>query len=145
MSLENVKRFKKDVEENQELKNKIMNELEAQKESGKKEKELIVEIANENGYDFTKEELLQEGAATHELSDEELANVSGGLCNAEAPNGHEVGCLNMWYLNWHAYYVDCGICENCKSTNTTVKNRLSPGKAHLICHDCGYQSPYVTI
>ena len=43
MSLENVKRFKEDVEKNEELKNKIINELEAQKDNGKKEKELITE------------------------------------------------------------------------------------------------------
>ena len=75
MSLENVNRFRKDLEENEELKENVKKELEAFKDSGKKERELISEIARKLGYDFTDEEFKEANKA---LSDEELANVSGG-------------------------------------------------------------------
>ena len=38
MSVENVKKFRKDLEKNEELKNNVKKELEAFKDSGKKEK-----------------------------------------------------------------------------------------------------------
>ena len=137
MSLENVKRFKEDVEKNEELKNKIMNELEAQKDNGKKEKELITEIANKNGYEFTEEELIKDGATIHKLSDEELANVSGGMCNEDAPDGHEVGCIKVWYKNWENYYYRKGICQNCKSTNVTYSEN-DIGYPCIRCNSCGH-------
>ena len=49
MSVENVKKFRKDLEENEELKEKLKKELEAFKDSDKKEKELIPEIARKLG------------------------------------------------------------------------------------------------
>ena len=138
MSVENVKKFREDVEKNEELKNKIMNELEAQKDNGKKEKELITEIANKNGYEFTEEELIKDGATIHKLSDEELANVSGGLCNADAPDGHELECILRWYHGWSDYYNKKMICEECHSTNTHYDDDIC---RNLICNDCGHKNP----
>ena len=71
MSLENVKKFKKDLEENAELKEKLSKELETFENSGKKERELIPEIARKLGYDFTNEEF---EADSKKLSDNELEN-----------------------------------------------------------------------
>lgn len=133
----NVKKFKKDFEENAELKEKVKQELEALKESGKNEKELIPEIARKLGYDFTDEEFEE---ASKTLSDEELANVSGGMFGfgEDAPDGHEVGCFFLFYLKWSNYYFANGICENCKSKN--VQRIEGSDYSYLICNNCSHET-----
>ena len=108
MSVENARKFKKDLEENEELKENVKKELEALKDSGKKESELLPEIARKLGYDLTSEEFEE---VSKVLSDEELANVSGGMfgLGEDAPDGHEVGCFFFFYLKWSNYYFANGI------------------------------------
>ena len=138
MSVENVKKFRKDLEENEEVKEKLKKELEIFKDSGKKEKELIPEIARKLGYDFTDEEFNEECSKGKELSDEEISNVSGGLFwfGEDAPDGHEIGCFYTYYIEWIHYYFTNNICPNCKSTNVHI---LNPNgiRASYICNDCG--------
>ena len=138
MSVENVKKFRKDVEENEELKNNVKKELEVFKDSGKKEKELIPEIARKLGYDFTDEEFKEDCTKSKKLYDEELANVSGGVwgLGEEAPDGNEVGCFLFHYISWREYYFLHRICPKCKSTNVNV---YDPSSAHSVytCNDCG--------
>ena len=135
MSVENVKKFRKDLRESEELNENLKKELEIFKDSGKKERELIPEIARKLGYDFTDEEFKEANKA---LSDEELANVSGGLCNAEAPDGHELECILKWYHGWSDYYNKKMICEECHSTNTHYDDDIC---RNLICNDCGHKNP----
>ena len=133
MSAENVKKFRKDLEDNTELKETIKKELEAYKDSGKKEREIIPEIARKLGYDFTDEEFKETNKI---VSDEELSNVSGGKfwCGEDAPDGHELDCILMWYHGWQHYYWLNHICENCKSKNVRSLVRNGP----FVCNDCGH-------
>ncbi|SEG24588.1 nif11-like leader peptide domain-containing protein [Eubacterium ruminantium] len=137
MSAENVKRFKKEFEENEEFKEKVKKELEAYKDSGKNEREIIPEIAVKLGYDFTNEEFEED---SKELSANELENVSGGMFwfGEDAPDGHEVGCFFAFYLEWSNYYYANGICEKCKSKN--VKKIEGSDYSYLICNDCNHQT-----
>ena len=141
MSKEFVKNFRKDVEENEELKEKLKKELEAFKDSGKKEKELIPEIARKLGYDFTDEEFNEECSKGKELSDEEISNVSGGLfwLGEEAPDGHEIECLLFHYSSWKHYYWWNGICEKCKSTDISFDNQ-EEGYSDFTCNKCGHRT-----
>ena len=143
MSVENVKKFRKDLEENEELKEKVKKELEVFKDSGKRESDLLPEIARKLGYDFTDEEFSE---ANKTLSDEELANVSAGVLwfGEDAPDGHELTCIKFYYWGWTNYYFENGICENCKSTN------YKPGYLfgiHMgnICQDCDHVTNKSTI
>ena len=138
MSVENVKKFKKDLDESAELKEKIKKELEVYKDSEKDERDLIPEVARKLGYDFTDEEFKEECSKPQEISDEELANVSGGLCNADAPDGHELECILKWYHGWSDYYNKKMICEECHSTNTHYDDDIC---RNLICNDCGHKNP----
>ena len=138
MSVENVKKFRKDLEENEKLKNNLKKELEVFKDSGKKEKELIPEIARKSGYDFTDEEFKEECLKLKELNDEELANVSGGYLwlGEDAPDGHELNCILSYYQGWHHYYWCNNICEKCKSKNGKRVAELDD----FICNDCGHRT-----
>ena len=140
MSKEFVKKFRKDLEENEELKEKLKKELEAFKDSDKKEKELIPEIARKLGYDFTDEEFKEEFSKPEEVNDEELANVSGGALwqGEDAPDGHEMNCLLFYYFSWQHYYWNNDICENCKSTNIETIGVIS--RLYFICKDCGHRT-----
>ena len=137
MSVESVKKFRKDLDENAELKESVKKELEAFKNSGKKEKELISEIARKLGYDFTDEEFEVD---SKKLSDKELENVSGGMFGfgEDAPDGHEVGCFFFFYLKWSNYYYANGICESCKSKNVTKIEGTD--YSYLICHNCNHET-----
>ncbi|SEF99328.1 bacteriocin-type signal sequence-containing protein [Eubacterium ruminantium] len=137
MSAENVKKFKKDFNENEELKEKIKKELEAFKDSGKKEKELIPEIARKLGYDFTDEEFKEEIMNEKELSAEELANVSGGYfgLDEDAPDGHEATCLMYYYDCMDDYYYSRGICKYCGSRDITWLE--GDHKESMKCWTCG--------
>ena len=139
MSVENVNKFKKELVENKELREKALKELESFKDSGKKEKELIPEIARKLGYDFTDEEFKE---ANKTLSDEELANVSGGVLwfDDDAPDGHELSCIKYYYWGWSNYYFENGICENCKSKEVDV-GRTNGEKGVLICSKCKHITP----
>ncbi|SEG24566.1 nif11-like leader peptide domain-containing protein [Eubacterium ruminantium] len=137
MAVENAKKFINDLNENEELKEKLKKELEAFKDSGKKEKELIPEIARKLGYDFTEEELKKEYVNDKELSYEELSNVSGGYLgfDEDAPDGHELTCIFAWYhCGWKSYYWINNICENCQSKNGHRDGSQGP----FICNDCGH-------
>lgn len=139
MSVENVKKFRKDLEENEELKEKVKKELEAFKDSGNKESELIPEIARKLGYDFTDEEFKEECLKPKEISDEELANVSGGYfgLGEDAPDGHEATCLMYYYDCMDDYYYKRGICKNCGSRDITWLE--ADHRESMKCWDCGYR------
>ena len=141
MSKEFVKKFRKDLEENEELKEKLKKELETFKDSGKKEKELIPEIARKLGYDFTDEEFKEECTNSKKLNDEELANVSGGyfFFGEDAPDGHEVNCYLCYYEGMGDYYYTNHVCEACGSTNTTGFNSMGEGR-YVKCHNCGHKT-----
>lgn len=71
------------------------------------------------------------------MSDEELANVTGGYFwfEEDAPDGHELTCIFMWYHHgWQSYYWINNICENCQSKNGSKAGNRSP----FICNDCGH-------
>ena len=137
MSVENVKKFREDLKDNKELREKIEKELESFKDNDKNERDLIPEIARKLGYDFTDEEFKN---TNKEISDEELANVSGGKfwCGEDAPDGHEIDCILTWYHGWSDYYNKKMICENCKSTNTHYDDEVC---LNLICNVCGHKNP----
>ena len=138
MSVENAKKFREDFKENEELKEKIKKELELYKDSGKKEKEQIPEIARKLGYDFTDEEFKEECLKPKEISDEELANVSGGVLwlGEDAPDGHELWCIITYYHHgWQSYYWQNNICENCQSKNGYRETYTS-----FYCRDCGHRT-----
>ena len=160
MSKEFVKKFRKDLEENEELKENVKKELEAFKDSGKKEKELIPEIARRLGFDFTDDEFKEECTNSKKLNDEELANVSGGhyWLAEDAPDGHESECNLFWYKNIHEYYYKNRICENCGSknfhdnvygANEILDNHLGDIPQYyreyparfILCKDCGHFTP----
>ena len=134
MSVENVNKFKKELVENKEVKEKVEKELESFKDSGKKERDLIPDIARKLGYDFTDEEFKE---ANKIVSDEELSNVSGGKfwCGEDAPDGHELDCILTWYHGWQDYYFKNKICENCKSTHGYYETSSS-----FHCWDCGHNT-----
>ena len=136
MAKENVKKFKKDFNENAELNEKIRKELEALKDSGKKESKLIPEIAKEFGYEFTEEEFKEDCVSNSKLSDEELANVSGGILGFDeaAPDGNEVTCIYNHYYGLSDYYNRNRVCENCKSKHTKYLGQTGD----LECKDCGH-------
>ena len=71
------------------------------------------------------------------MSDEELANVSGGVLwfDDDAPDGHELTCIKLYYWGWSNYYYCNKICENCKSKNTHYEN-----PQRLVCNDCGHKT-----
>ena len=124
MSVENVKRFLKDLEENESLKESVKKEeLETLKDGRKKEKDIIPEIARKLGYDFTDEEFKEECLKPKEISDEELANVSGGYfgLGEDAPDGHEATCLMYYYDCMDDYYYKRGICKNCGSSEYYIQ------------------------
>ncbi len=81
---------------------KAVNEL---IESGKKEREALVEVATKLGYEVTAEELAKAVAGTRELDDDELENVSGGILwfGDDAPDGHELGCFITYYWDMTDY------------------------------------------
>ena len=136
MSVENVKKFRNDLEGNTELKEKVKSELENFKDSEKNERDFIPEIARKLGYDFTDEEFKN---ASKELSDDELANVSGGVWGFgdDAPDGHEIGCMLFYYRNWRGYYYGNNICEKCKSTNTH-RSKDADQVDIVVCNVCGH-------
>ena len=133
MSVENVKKFKKDLDESAELKEKIKKELEVYKDSEKDERDLIPEVARKLGYDFTDEEYKED---SKKLSDAELANVSGGAFwqGPDAPDGHEVGCFLCFWEDWNQYYWRYNLCENCQSNNVTWLDRSYK------CNICGHKT-----
>ena len=136
MSVENVEKFRRDFKENEELKEKVKKELETIKDR-KKEEELVPEIARKLGYDFTDEEFK---SVNKRLSDEELANVSGGLFGESTPDGHEVDCWSNYYEDWYEYYWSKQICEACGTKNTGDWERLTPDDIRLgrfKCKNCG--------
>ena len=97
MSVENAKKFKKDLEENEEVKANVKKELEALKDSGKKESELLPEVARKLGYDFTDEEFEE---VSKILSD----YYANGICEScKSKNVTKIEGSDCSYL----------ICHNC--------------------------------
>ena len=114
MSVENAKKFQKDLGENEELRKKFNEEMNQEGVSAEKDYKTIVKIAQNLGYDITEEDFVTsksaniEGITKEELSEEELDKVAGGafFCGPDAPDGHEVGCFIAWYASWEGYITD---------------------------------------
>ena len=135
MSLESAKKFQKDLMENEELKASIEKAMEAYKDSGKKEKELLPEVAKEFGYEFTEEEL-----TTRELDVDELANVAGGIfwLDDDAPDGHEATCFTCYYYRgMDDYYYSNHICKVCGANDTINYYAHDTGAHSQYCKVCG--------
>lgn len=100
MSRENIIKFYEEVGKNEKLK-KEFEKLTKQVEKGKETKEeslakKIVSIAKENGFDFTKKELLSYmEEVKNSLSEEDLLNVSGGRMSARAAGIGLMGTLML--------------------------------------------------
>ena len=142
MSVENAKKFQKDLKENEELKKKFEEEMAAEGVTSEKDTKAIVKIAQKLGYDVTEEEFNNvksgniESMKNGELSEEELDNVAGGafFCGPDAPDGHEVGCWWTYYDDWHAYFNSRNYrCQNCGSAIGAWTDEHFPAK---ICIDC---------
>lgn len=70
MSAEELQRFSKDLEANEDLRNEV------QKVGS--DADAIVKLAQSKGYDFTKQDLEQAKAGSGELSDTDLEKAAGG-------------------------------------------------------------------
>lgn len=130
MSVENIKRFQKELQKNDELKEK----LKGLKLSYENLEELI-SFAKEAGFDFTVEELkaVNSGAVGEELSLDELDKVVGGLRNDDgyllttvayscgnwsasgavwAAVKGQCGSCGYWGAHWACYWGVPGTCYN---------------------------------
>lgn len=111
MSVENVKKFREELQTNKELKKKLED-----LKLGYENLEELVSFANKAGFDFTLEELkaVNSGAFAAELSLDELDKVVGGFTDEEGrlittvafscPNWRESPAM------WYAVEGQCGSC-----------------------------------
>ena len=129
MSLDNVKKFEKDFEENEELREKVEKELEALKDSGKDKKELIPEVARKLGYEFTDFEFKENLSKAKALTDDEIEKVTGGK-----GEGKGVAEFIAWVMcGFNHHYVPTG--------KTTVKYDVvfEAEFYEVKCVDCGHK------
>ena len=129
MSKDIAKKLIAELQTNTELKAKI---------AGIEDKDELVKIAVQNGYDVTLEEMTEaekefraELAAksdriSDELTAEELAAAAGGLGKNDAPDGHELFC-GMCYHDYDYSEKNDVWCTSCQVMNPKTKeeeNRL---------------------
>ena len=104
--MKELDRLEKDLKENEELRKSWKDALAKGAESGAKSKnEAIAEAAQKLGYHLTVADLEKELAEEQPLSEESLAQVSGGynFSDNDAPDGHEKTCHAFWYENYDVY------------------------------------------
>ena len=107
MSKESAKKLIAEMQTNEELKAKI---------AGITDKEELVKMANEAGYDVTLDELTEAekeyraelAKKSDELSADQLESAAGGkVWNGEdAPDGHEMGCFESYHNSSYSIYRD---------------------------------------
>ena len=120
MSKEIAKKLITELQTNTELKAKI---------AGIEDKDELVKIAVQNGYDVTLEEMLEAekefraemAQKSDELSAEELEGAAGGSVwtSEEDPDGNEYGCAvcNLKYDDQKKYGDWCKQAHYCDKTN----------------------------
>ena len=152
MSVENLNKFQKDLEEKEKLRKKFDEEMASEGVTSEKDYKSVVKIAQKLGYDITEEDFETAKSANvenmekGELSDDELDKVAGGAWwqGPDAPDGHEVGCVMFYYLTWHEYYSKNIHCVNCGATANVelVYYGLegSEDKEGWHCNNCGAYS-----
>ena len=129
MSVENVKKFKNDLNENAELKEKVKKELEPFKDSGKKERELIPEVARKLGYDFTDEEFKEDLSKAKKLTDDEMEQITGGK-----GEGKGVADFIAWVMcGFNHHYVPTG------KTQVKYDVVFQVDFYEVKCIDCGHK------
>lgn len=94
MSKKDIERFYNKVISDEELKNKVL-EINNQVTTEDEKIDDIIFLANDNGFDFSREELLN----YNEISDSCLENISGGfsLCIGGLGGGDKCGCAGIGY------------------------------------------------
>ena len=120
MSKETAKKLIAELQTNEELQAKI---------AGIKDKDELVKIAVQNGYDVTVEEMLEAekefraemAQKSDELSAEELEGAAGGSAwtSEEDPDGNEYGCAicNLKYDDQKEYGDWCKKSHYCDKNN----------------------------
>ena len=146
MSVENLRKFRKDLNENEELKRKFEEEMTSEGASSEKDYKIIVKIVQKLGYDITEEDFNSEkntcvdSMRDGELDDEELDKVAGGYlwCGPDAPDGHEITCILTYYNSWADYFYDknavCANCGNKLSNDVLGEHKNKCGRQ---CYSCG--------
>lgn len=79
MSRGEVERFLGDLQMSADLRQEL--------EGLGQDRDVLVSWANENGYDFTREEAEELGAFDGDLSDDQLEQVAGGWCGNDTTTG----------------------------------------------------------
>lgn len=140
-----VESFKKELENNKELKVKFEKEMEKAGVTNEKDLETIANIAQKLGYDVKIEDLKNakiDNLKKGELNDEELDNISGGAfwLGPNAPDGHEVGCWLLYYASWDNYFRDpnakCGYCGQRKLERPEKRKTDHWNKVSTQCLSC---------
>ena len=89
---ENVRKFEKDLRENEKLQKKLFEELAkiAKEKSAESDAEAMAKAAHALGYDFTVADMEKANAETRELDSEEMKQAAGGWCFAD------YDCYTAW-------------------------------------------------
>ena len=90
--IENVRKFEADLRGNEELQEKLYEELVkiAKEKSAESDAEAMVKAAQTLGYDFTVADMEKANAETQELDPEEMEQAAGGWCFAD------YDCYTAW-------------------------------------------------
>ena len=89
---ENVRKFEKDLQGNEELQKKLFEELKkiTEEKSVESDAEAMAKAARALGYDFTVADMEKANAETQELDPEEMEQAAGGWCFAD------YDCYTAW-------------------------------------------------
>ena len=90
--IENVRKFEADLRGNEELQEKLYEELVkiAKEKSAESDAEAMAKAAQTLGYDFTVADMEKANAETQELDPEEMEQAAGGWCFAD------YDCYTAW-------------------------------------------------
>ena len=90
--IENVRKFEADLRGNEELQEKLYEELAkiAKEKSAESDAEAMAKAAHALGYDFTVADMEKANAETQELDPEEMEQAAGGWCFAD------YDCYTAW-------------------------------------------------
>ena len=90
--IENVRKFEADLRGNEELQEKLYEELVkiAKEKSAESDAEAMAKAAHALGYDFTVADMEKANAETQELDPEEMEQAAGGWCFAD------YDCYTAW-------------------------------------------------
>lgn len=150
MSVENVKKFQKDLKENDVLRKKFEEEITKEGMSSEKDYKAIAKIIQKLGYDITEEDFVnikKEMSSGQELSEEELDKVAGGVTAPEylaaqlgvdsSIKGEVIAALKQLGSSYTIKEVKYP-CPKCGSRHVL---NCDPGLTYqmrVICLDCGH-------